>query len=384
MDLKFVGVWILGIILSINVYAQDKGQQSYMKIFKAEQLFASENYNGALEQLNAASEILDTTNNQIEYWRAKTYLKLEQFDDALEAAAYYLKNEKAKASLQYQEIEKVRIDANIGIENEAIQDSLAVVNKAREKENAYWLEVRRKNTVEDYQRYLKEYPDGHFAKLARNKIKNIKVITLPGSRLVDAVKRGDYDMVTKLVLKDSVDVNHQVIRKKTKELMQGKVYEIYHETPLYMAIYKMDMRMIMFLLEQGADPNGVAFTEVSTYKEEVYKRSYLSSLIRLTSKNGLHKNKEEQTVELIRLLVDYGLDVNYVDGDPLAQAVYYRVKGYRRTSVIRELLRNGADPKGKGLKHKGEYYSALDIAKLRDDDYIIDVLKDKRYKKERK
>ncbi len=140
MDLKFVGVLFLGIILSFNISAQDKGQQSYMKIFKAEQLFASEKYEEAISQLDAASEILDTTNVQIEYWRAKTYLKLGMFEDALESADYYLKNEKIKESAQYKEVEKLQIEANEGVENQAVQDSLAVVNEAREKENAFWLE----------------------------------------------------------------------------------------------------------------------------------------------------------------------------------------------------------------------------------------------------
>lgn len=384
MDLKHVGIVLLGIFLSLNIYAQDKGQQSFMRVFKAEQLFSSEKYEEAIDQLDAAAEILDTTNTQIEYWRAKTYMKVGQFDNALESAAYYLDNERAKESIEYQEVKKIQLEANQGIKNEATQDSLDRLQKVLEEENNYWLDVRRRNTVEDYQRYLEAYPEGHYVKLAKNKIKNIKVITLPGSQLVDAVKRGDYDMVTKLVLRDSVDVNHEVIRKKTKELMQGDVYEIYHESPLYMAIYKMDFRTVRFLLEQGADPNGIAFSEISPYKNQVYNRSYLSSFMRLTSKNGLLKDREDQVVEMIRLLIDYGLDVNYTNGEPLAMAVFYRVKGYRRTSVIRELLRNGADPKAKGLKYKNEFYSAMDIAKLRKDKYVIDMLKDKRYKKKRK
>lgn len=370
--------------MSLQLTAQDKNQMAYMKIFEAERFFDLGNYAQALEKLNDAETILDTTNLQIEYWRSKTYMEIEDFENALESVSYYLKNEPATVSVEYQDMQKIKELALQGLRNIAVQDSLKELENERAEEDAFWLEIRRKNTIEDYERYLEKYPKGHFAKLAQNKIKNIKVITLPGSKLVDAVKLGDYNAITKLVLKDSVDVNHQVLRKKTVEKRQGDIYKIYHESPLYMAIYKMDFRSIRFLLEQGADPNGIAYTEINTGTKEEYKRSYLSSLMRLTSKDGLHKDKEDQTVELLRLLKDYSIDPNYVNGEPLATAVFYRVKGYRRSKVIRELLRMGADPKAEGYRHKGTYYSAMDIAKIRDDDYLIDMLKDKRYKQIRK
>lgn len=384
MHIKYTLLFFISVFLCQNIVAQDNKQAAFMKIFEAERLFAAEKYSAALSQLNQAEEILDTSNTQLELWKAKTYLKLGEYDNALESAAYYLANERAKESLEYGEMQKLKIEANKAIAEEARQDSLRQVNQVREAENKFWIEVRRRNTVEEYQRYLSAYPNGHYSNLAKNKIKNIKVVSLPGSHLVDAVKRGDYDAVTKMVLKDSVNVNHEVIRKKTKNLRQGDKYEIYHESPLYMAIYKMDFRMIRFLLEQGADPNGVSYSEIIPYKKEVYKRSYLSSLIRLTSKDGIHSNKEEQVVELIRLLSDYGLDANFMNGEPLALAVFYRVKGYKRSTVIRELLRKGADPKAKGFIYKGNSYSALDLAKIRKDDYIKEVLNDKRYKKLRK
>lgn len=384
MKERFLILLLLPLFLSLNLSAQDKNQQAYMKIFEAERYFDSGNFSNALDKLDQAEQILDTTNTQIEYWRSKSYMQLSDFENALESATYYLNNEPVTISVEYQDIEKLKAEALAGVENQIRQDSIAQVQMMRSEEDDFWMQIRRKNTIEDYEIYLKTYPDGHYTKLAKNKIKNIKVVTLPGSRLVDAVKLGDYNAITKLVLKDSVDVNHQVLRKKTIERKQGNVYEIYHESPLYMAIYKMDFRSIKFLLEHGADPNGIAYTEINTATKEEYRRSYLSSLMRLTSKNGLHKDKEDQTVELIRLLRDYGLDPNYVNGEPLALAVFYRVKGYRRSKVIRELLRMGADPKAKGLEHKGSYYSAMDLAKIRNDDYLMEMLKDKRYKKVRK
>ncbi len=85
-----------------------------------------------------------------------------------------------------------------------------------EAEKAYWEEILRRNTVEDFQMYLKEYPSGSFAALARLKIADLNA---KNAKIENEKKRLEAE---KLRLEKAKEAE-RIRLEKAKELEQAKL-----------------------------------------------------------------------------------------------------------------------------------------------------------------
>lgn len=350
----------------------------------AKQYFDNGNYNAAIEYLDVAVAKLNNTSLDIQYWLAKSNFALGRYKQARVDIEKYmgLMDSTGHPGLVEMTELNAKLDEKIGVADTVERDVSRLVGGGF-TEAETWDYARKTGSLNAYRNYVKFYPDGPHAAEAKQIIDYQEKLTQePSKLLAEAVKRGDMKMVRDL-LNRGADVNYAENYTRVFERSEGKMYEINFEMPLYAALMKMDYAMTKFLLENGADPNRFVYRKVYTYQSGGKSKTVLESMIIATSKNGRYPNQDDRLIELIELLLDHGLDINFYNGSPLATAVYYHDKrDYRRSKLIRFLLRNGADPKLRGW-NDGER-SALDIAKEREDKRMVQTLKEKRYKEIRK
>jgi hypothetical protein len=396
LNLRALFSLILLIICSISAQSQDlEGEEEDTIITaivvdvsplleKVKLNYESANYNRAIEYLDSAIIKLNNTSIEIQYWLAKSNFSLSRFKQARVDAVKYLEFPDANVHLGFLEITQLKadIDAKIGVEDTVIRDVSNLVGGGF-TESETWDFARKTGNLQAYRNYIKFYPDGPHLAEAKSIVEYQEKLTQePSKLLAEAVKRGDMKLVRDL-LDRGADVNFAENYTRVFERAEGKLYEINFEMPLYAAVMKMDYAMTKFLLENGADPNRFVYRKVYTYQSGGKSKTILESLIIATSQNGRYPNHDDQLIELIDLLLKHGLDINFYNGSPLCTAVYYHdAKKYRRTKLIRYLLRKGADPKLRGW-NDGER-SALDIAKDSEDKRMIQTLKEKRYRDIRK
>lgn len=390
----FRSCWIyltfLLILVATGLQAQERDSLSAGKaallIMQAEMQYEQGDYLQAIDLLDKAQNYLDTTTTDIQYMLAKSNLQVARSRQAQKDVDKYLKVTIGLDTLSDRYKEMVAL-------NDSLFAALGPIPAERDvaglvgggfSEQETWDYAKRTGSLNALRNYVKFFPDGIYVQQAKQLIDyEEKKRETPSKFLVDAVKRGDMREVRSLIEGGEVDVNFVVTYKATFERPKGKIYDLYFETPLYMALYKFDYTMVKYLLENGADPNRFTTRKVYDYKEGGRTRSMLESMIIATSKTGIHSGKDEELINFIDLMLDHGLDINYYNGSPLATAVYFHdKKEYRRYALIRFLLRKGADPRLPGWAD-GKM-SALDIAYSRNDERMIEILKDKRYKKKRK
>lgn len=351
---------------------------------RAKTYYEGGNYTGAISFLDSAVLVLNATTLDIQYWLAKSNQALGRQKQARVDAEKYLALPNANTHLGYTEMQelKTNLDSTLGVADTTERDVSKLVGGGF-TESETWEFARKTGSLQAYRNYLKFYPNGPHAAEAKQIVEYQEKLTQePSKLLVDAVKRGDMNKVRDL-LNRGADVNYAENFTRVFERSEGKVYEINFEMPLYAALMKMDYAMAKFLLENGADPNRFVYRKVYTYQQGGKSKTILESMIIATSKNGRYPNNDDRLIEFIDLLLEHGLEINFYNGSPLAAAVYYHdAKKYRRTKLIRYLLRKGADPKLRGW-NDGER-SALDIAKERRDKRTLQTLKEKRYKEIRK
>lgn len=396
IDLRAILVVLIAMFCSLNGQAQDlEGEEEDTVIVytiadvtpllqTAQQYFAKENYNATIEYLDAAIAKLNNTTPDIQYWLAKSNFALGRYKQTRVDIEKYMGLLDSTGHFGLIEITQLsaKVDDKIGVADTVERDVSRLVGGGF-TESETWDYARKTGSLNAYRNYVKFYPDGPHAAEAKQIIEYQEKLTQePSKLLAEAVKRGDMKMVRDL-LDRGADVNYAENYTRVFERSEGKMYEINFEMPLYAALMKMDYAMTKFLLENGADPNRFVYRKVYTYQSGGKSKTILESMIIATSKNGRYPNQDDRLIELIELLLDHGLDINFYNGSPLATAVYYHdMRNYRRSKLIRFLLRKGADPKLRGW-NDGER-SALDIAKEREDKRMVQTLKEKRYKEIRK
>lgn len=350
----------------------------------AKQYYDNGNFDAAIEYLDIAITKINNTSLDIQYWLAKSNFALNRYKQARVDIEKYMELIDSSGHSGMVELTELnaQIDEKIGVADTVERDVSRLVGGGF-TESETWDYARKTGSLNAYRNYIKFYPDGpHVAEAKQFVDFQEKLTKEPSKLLVEAIKRSDMKMVRDL-LNRGADVNYAENYTRVSERSEGKMYEINFEIPLYAALLKMDYAMTKFLLENGADPNRFVYRKVYTYQSGGKSKTILESMIIATSKNGRYPNHDDQLIELIELMLDHGLDINFYNGSPLATAVYYHDKRqYRRSKLIRFLLRKGADPKLLGW-NDGQA-SALDIAKEREDKRMVQTLKEKRYKELRK
>lgn len=353
-------------------------------LLKAKSFYEAGNFNNAIIYLDSAITLSNSTTLDVQFWLAKSNYALGREKQARVDAEKFLTLPDANVHFGYAEVLSLRdtLNLKLGLEDTTQRDVANLVGGGF-TESETWDYARKTGSLQAYRNYLKFYPNGPHAAEAKQIVEYQEKLTQePSKLLVEAVKRNDMKMVRDL-LNRGADVNYADTYSKVFERAEGKVYDINFEMPLYVALMRMDYAMTKFLLENGADPNRFVYRKVYTYQTGGKTKTILESLILATSKNGRYPNQDDRLIEFIELLLEHGLEINFYNGSPLSTAVYYHdAKKYRRTKLIRFLLRNGADPKLRGW-NDGER-SALDIAKERNDKKMVQTLKEKRYKDIRK
>lgn len=373
--------------LVTTTYAQDDNGNAgkvALLVFQAENSYDQGRYEDAINLLDQAANLMDSTTADIQYMLAKSNYALNRKKQTHKDVYKYLEISIDTLTDRYAEMVMLKdtLDAELGT-YEVERDVTGLVGGGFSEQET-WDFAQSTKSLQAYRNYVKYFPEGIYVAQAKYFIKQEETRReAPSKFLVDAVKRGDMKEVRKLIESGTVDVNYVVTYKQTFEKSKGNAYDLYFETPLYMALYKFDYSMAKYLLENGADPNRFTTRKLYDYKEGGRSRSIVESMIIATSKNGIHKDRDEELIDFLDLMMDHGLDINFYQGSPLATAVYYHDrKEYRRTMLIRFLLRKGANPRLPGWAD-GKM-SAIDIAKARGDKKTLSVLKDKRYKKKRK
>ncbi len=353
-------------------------------LLQAKQYYEAENYNAAIEYLDVAVAKLNNTSLDIQYWLAKSNYALGRFKQSRVDIEKYMALIDTTGHYGLVEMTELntKLDDNLG-KVDTVQRDVSRLVGGGFTEDETWDYAKKTGSLNAYRNYIKFYPNGPHVPEAKQFVDFQEKLTQePSKLLVEAIKRSDMKMVRDL-LNRGADVNYAENYTRIFERSEGKLYEINFEMPLYAALLKMDYAMTKFLLENGADPNRFVYRKVYTYQSGGKSKTILESMIIATSEHGRYPNQDDQLIELIELLLDHGLDINFFNGSPLATAVYYHDKrNYRRSKLIRFLLRKGADPKLRGW-NDGER-SALDIAKEREDKRMVQTLKEKRYKELRK
>ncbi len=351
---------------------------------QAKTFYEAANYTSAISFLDSAVTLLNGTTLDIQYWLAKSNNALTRFKQAQVDVEKFLALPDANVHLGYNEMLELKatLDKNLGVADTTERDVSKLVGGGF-TESETWDYARKTGSLNAYRNYLKFYPNGPHAAEAKQVVEYQEKLTQePSKLLVEAVKRGDMNLVRDL-LNRGADVNYADSYTRVFERSEGKAYEVSYEMPLYAALMKMDYAMTKFLLENGADPNRFVYRKVYTYRGGGKTKTILESLIIVTSQNGRYPNSDDRLIEFIDLLLQHGLEINFYNGSPLSAAVYYHdAKKYKRTKLIRYLLRKGADPKLPGW-NDGER-SAVDIAKERKDKRLLETLNEKRYKTVRK
>lgn len=357
----------------------------YLLIFDAESKYDMGHYEQSIVILDHAVNKMDGTLPEIQYLLAKSNMALKRKKQAQKDVYKYMElDDLDSTTQQYIEMHDlvVQLDAELGPLEEERDITGLIGGGFTEQET--WDYAVRTNSLQAFRNYLKFYPNGLYSETAKLIIdREEKLREAPSKLLIEAVKRGDMKEVRKLIEAGEVDVNFVTTYKITYDRPSGHAYDLHFETPLYMALYKFDYSMAKYLLENGADPNRFTYRKIYDYKEGGRTKSILESLIISTSATGIHAGEDDKLIEFIELMLDHGLDINFYQGSPLATTVYFHdKKKYNRLKLIRFLLRKGADPKLPGWAD-GQF-SAIDIARSRDDKKLVQTLKDKRYKKKRK
>ncbi|MDX2001995.1 MAG: hypothetical protein SFW35_06175 [Chitinophagales bacterium] len=371
-----------------TVYGQRKIKPEQY-VANAQANYDAGNYELTLEELIKARDAMDTTNASIEYLTVKASHNLKRYSIAQEHLQDYFKHASDTTSAQFQEMRKLEKELNksLGSNNPSSRDTSQLIGGGF-SETETWEYATRTNNLNAYRNYLRFFPEGPHALEAKEKVDfEEKKANNPSKLIVSAVKKGDIALLKELLAKGA-DVNHKDIIKVTTKKSQGNVYEYYVETPLSIAFTKFDYALVKYLLEQGADPNILVYKKVYDYKyaykpEEGRTRSLLENMIVATSRYGVYTGRDAELIDFIDLMLKYNLDINFYQGSPLATAVFYHnAKKYRRTLLIRYLLRKGADPRMKGKEMDSK--SAIDVARERGDKKTLAILKDKKYKAARK
>lgn len=350
---------------------------------QAETEYAKGHYDNTIAILDKAVNLMDSTTVDVQYLLCKSNMDLGRKKQAQKDAHKFLTISTDSLAPHYTEIKNIylQLESEIGAYN--VERDVGNLIDGGFNEQETWDYALRTGTLQAFRNYVKFFPNGVHVPQAEVYIKQEeKKMEEPSKLLVDAVKHGDMKKVRELI-EAGADVNYVVTYKRSFKKSMGYSHDLYFETPLYMALYKFDYAMAKYLLENGADPNRFTYRKIYDYKSGGKTRSILESMIIACSENGIHAGKDDRLIEFIDLLLDYGLDINFYKGSPLATAVYYHdKKKYNRYKLIRYLLRKGADPTLPGWNDGSA--SALSIAKSRGEDHLVEILKSKRYKEIRK
>ena len=126
------------------------------------------------------------------------------------------------------------------------------------------------------------------------------------------------------------------------------------ESLLKPACFEGDMEMVQFLVEQGADVNGI------------YNGEPLSAAAR------------EGYVDIVQYLIDNGADVNgnnvFSDGSGGQSVLMYAI-GSGQMECVKKLVENGADVHYEFTDYKNNHYSVIETAEKESSDRICEYIK---------
>ena len=367
---------------------KDSAKVSKHKLSKQEKLLrqAREEVEGgkldeALQHLEKYAKKMDSTTAEVEYLKTKCYYSLQKYGDAKEHLNAFLAIGKDTTNADYLEMKALAVQLKLkNDETFGERDTAGLVGGGFDEQKT-WEYAQRTGNVKIYRNYLRFFPNGMHVEEAKKVVDYYdKKESTPSKLLVDAVRRADWTLIKELIEKGA-DVNYVEVHKNALDKAEGKVSEYFFETPLSAALVKLDYTLSKYLLEQGADPNRFMYRKVyEADKRTGRTRTILENLIIATSKNGIYSGQDAKLIDLMDLMMHYGLDLDYYQGSPISTAVFYHdPKKYKRTLLIRYMLRKGADPYLHGIDR-----SAVQIARERGDKAMLTILRDKKYKDARK
>lgn len=172
------------------------------------------------------------------------------------------------------------------------------------------------------------------------KIKDTESSNKRSRRIANKIKPKSPEKISKnvesseLAKPEDIETKHSVEKQPSQKMRRNK----YGESPLHVAVKRGDIEKVRSLLSDGANANS---------KDHAGWRPIHESM-----RDG------ENALRIIRLLVDYGADINAQSDS--GNTALHDAAAYMSHEIIEYLVKSGADPTVKNLDGK----SPLDISKL--------------------
>ena len=383
----------------------EKAREVYKTAFEA---YGKGNYQVSIDNLENAIILLGSTKVLIQDLMVKSYFGLKDYRQAkVEADKYFALNPPQDEGYNEMLLLSGEIDKQIEIlareqllkEADQAAWNAAIAKNTREAYEQYlasfpegqyksgaktelekiaWANASKINTIEVYKKFISDFPYGAHSKDANAKIseydKEMQMKQNPGYYFENAFMSYNWDLVMRLV-KYGANVN----MNKTITNSSGESY-------IYTALShggggSIDdtlkrLEYVKFLLEHNADPNTVM--KRYRYSDPDYAvEEYLDPFSSFT------------TIEILKLFIKSGLDVNYSHGALLNHLVSthktmdYEKRRVNNFNIIEFLLQNKADPyitwRYHGNGYSMQMKSAYGYAKKWEKTDLIELFK--KYKK---
>lgn len=391
------------LIICQPAYSQTNADKAKAAYFKSDENYQAANYQGCIDKLNEAIQLLGSSNARIQYLMAKSYKELGNYKQVkIELCKYF--NYQPKEDEWYKEMLLLSDEADLKIKQNQEAEVLAMKQKQEadalsKKDDEVWTSASSLNTKASLENYISKFPSGKKVKEANNRLEKIyweeaqKVNTLaaydnfinkyPNSTYKNiAVQKKepllqdlklqqnpDYYYKQELQKEDKADpyviwkllsygVAKPFIDLENKMIMIGGYTRFYDYNALYIGtkLNSSDDVLKYLTLLFGKETDSYdkwtfMFSSYMSYYDEYGKRE---CKFRQTIMLYVDKFKEEENalLEIIKLFVINRYPVNSHNGLLLSQLTKDHATNKKSSkgvinnyAIIEYLLQNGADPK---------------------------------------
>ena len=164
---------LLLMFISISCFAQTNSDKAKAAYFKADENFQATNYQGCIDKLNEAIELLGSGNARIQYLMVKSYKELGNYNQVkIELGKYFSFNPNVDDG--YKEMLKLSDEVDVLIKQK--EDAEALQKKQLEKdklESETWNSAINWNSRSYYELYIAQYPRGKHIQEANERLEKI-------------------------------------------------------------------------------------------------------------------------------------------------------------------------------------------------------------------
>lgn len=383
-------ILVVLVFYSQSAYSQSSQDKAMWAFLKAEEQFDAGNYQACLNKLDEVISLIGSSNARIQYYKAKSYNGLgNQTQTKKEIEKYFTLNpnkddwykemlalsEEIDNKIKAQQAEEVRLqkereeadrktkaddeawfsamvsDSEIGYEAYLVlHPNGKHSQEANEKiEKIYFDKAWNTNTIENWNRYLKRFPNGKKQNVSDayhnlNLLKNKK-----------AINENPNEYLEKELIKSSPNVKYiwDAILKGANPNMEVKGGNSLIISPLSIGVYFNRNEIIKYLSDifaKGTNANQLSAKSTDDPKPACANYYVIKDYI--TRYLDYSEPDEDLLLEILKLFVKNGLDVNVSDGVILFTLVERHneptsspSRKINTSKIVEFLLQNKAEPK---------------------------------------